>query len=62
MVLPGDGMFQAQRVVSGRCRPVILHGYGKEMPTSLATLGKTGMDPCGNGNGGICIIASVVDW
>ena len=28
-------MFQAQRIVDGRCRPVILHGYGgakKEMP------------------------------
>ena len=38
MVLPGDGMFQAQRIVNGKCRPVILHGYGgakKEMPTSL---------------------------
>ena len=41
LVLPGDGMFQAQRVVSGKSRPVILHGYGgakKEMPTSLAKL------------------------
>ena len=48
MVLPGDGMFQAQRVVSGRCRPVILHGYGgakKEMPASLATLAKSGWIP-----------------
>ena len=36
LVLPGDGMFQAQRTVNGKCRPVILHGYGgakKEMPT-----------------------------
>ena len=36
LVLPGDGMFQAQRLVGGKCRPVILHGYGgakKEMPT-----------------------------
>ena len=48
LVLPGDGMFQAQRVVSDKCRPVILHGYGgakKEMPTSLATLAKLGWIP-----------------
>ena len=41
-------MFQAQRVVSGKCRPVILHGYGgaeKEMPTSLAKLAKLGWIP-----------------
>ena len=43
LVLPGDGMFQAQRIVDGKCRPVILHGYGgakKEMPDSLAALAK----------------------
>ena len=48
LVLPGDGMFQAQRVVNGKCRPVILHGYGgakKEMPASLATLAKFGWIP-----------------
>ena len=48
MVLPGDGMFQAQRIVDGRCRPVILHGYGgakKEMPDSLAALAKFGWIP-----------------
>ena len=48
MVLPGDGMFQAQRIVNGKCRPVILHGYGgakKEMPTSLADLAKSGWAP-----------------
>lgn len=28
MVLPGDRMFQTQRIVSGKCRPVILHGFG----------------------------------
>ena len=28
MVLPGDRMFQAQRIVPGKCRPVILHGCG----------------------------------
>ena len=27
-VLPGDRMFQAQRLIPGRARPVILHGYG----------------------------------
>ena len=45
LVLPGDGMFQAQRIVSDKCRPVILHGYGgakKEMPASLARLAKSG--------------------
>ena len=48
MVLPGDGMFQAQRIVNGKCRPVILHGYGgakKEMPASLANLAKSGWAP-----------------
>ena len=48
MVLPGDGVFQAQRIVNGKCRPVILHGYGgakKEMPTSLADLAKSGWAP-----------------
>ena len=32
-------MFQAQRIVTDKCRPVVLHGYGgakKEMPSSLA--------------------------
>ena len=45
LVLPGDGMFQAQRVASDKCRPVVLHGYGgakKEMPSSLAKLAKSG--------------------
>ena len=28
LVLPGDGMFQAQRLNGGKCCPVILHGYG----------------------------------
>ena len=42
MVLPGDGMFQAQRIVNGKCRPVILQ---KEMPTSLAALAKFGWIP-----------------
>ena len=48
MVLPGDGMFQAQRIVNGKCRPVILHEYGgakKDMPTSLADLAKSGWAP-----------------
>ena len=65
LVLPGDGMFQAQRIVDGKCRPVILHGYGgakKELPTSLATLAKNWMDPYGNGNGRIYIISSFVGW
>ena len=65
LVLPGDGMFQAQRIVNGKCRPVILHGYGgakKEMPTSLAALAKFGWGPYGSGNGWICVISSFVDW
>ena len=48
LVLPGDGMFQAQRIVDGKCRPVILHGYGgakKEMPDSLAALAMFGWIP-----------------
>ena len=48
LVLPGNGMFQAQRIVNGKYRPVILHGYGgakKEMPTSLAALAKFGWVP-----------------
>ena len=48
LVLPGDGVFQAQRIVDGKCRPVILHGYGgakKEMPDSLAALAKFGWIP-----------------
>ena len=48
LVLPGDGMFQAQRIVEGKRRPVILHGYGgakKEMPNSLAALAKFGWLP-----------------
>lgn len=28
MVLPGNRMFQTQRIVPGKCRPVILHGFG----------------------------------
>ena len=65
LVLPGDGMFQAQRIVNGKCRPVILHGYGgakKEMPTSLAALAKFGCIFYGNGNGRICFIPTFVDW
>ena len=41
-------MFQAQRIVNGKCRPVISHGYGgakKEMPTSLAAPAKFGWVP-----------------
>ena len=48
LVLPGDGVFQAQRIVDGKCGPVKLHGYGgakKEMPTSLAALAQFGWIP-----------------
>ena len=60
LVLPGDGMFQAQRIADGKCRPVILHGYGgakKEMPDSLAALAKFG-----SGHGWHGIIPAVMDW
>lgn len=26
LILPGNGMYQAQRIVEGKCRPVVLHG------------------------------------
>ena len=48
LVLPGDGMFHAQRIINGKYRPVILHSYGgakKEMPTSLAALAQFGWVP-----------------
>ena len=48
LVLPGDGMFRAQRIADGKCRQVILHGYGgakKEMPDSLAAPAKFGWIP-----------------
>ena len=48
LVLPDDGMFQAQRLNGGKCRPVILHSYSgveKEMSDSLAALAKFGWLP-----------------
>ena len=56
-------MFQAQRVVSGRCRPVILHGYGgakKEMPASLAALAKFGWIPMATAMMGSAVIPSTM--
>ena len=44
-VLPGDRMFQAQRLVPGCARPVILHGYGgakRDIPRSLSTIASDG--------------------
>ena len=44
-VLPGDRMFQAQRLIPGRARPVILHGYGgakRDMPKTLPTIATDG--------------------
>ena len=52
-------------IVDGRCRPVILHGYGgakKEMPSSLAALAKLGWIPNGSGHGWLGVIPAVVDW
>ena len=65
LILPGDGMFQAQPVVSGKCRPVILHGYGgakKEMPTSLATLAKSGWIPMATAMVGSASLWTGNDW
>ena len=47
-VLPGDRMFQAQRLVPGYTRPVILHGYGgakHEIPRTLPQLAVDGWVP-----------------
>ena len=47
-VLPGDRMFQAQRLVPGCARPVILHGYGgakRDIPRSLSTIASDGWVP-----------------
>ncbi len=44
-VLPGDRMFQAQRILPGRARPVILHGYGgakRDIPRTLPTIATEG--------------------
>ena len=48
MILPGDRMFQAQRIIPGLCRPVILHGYGGaklQMAEGLTTLAGSGWRP-----------------
>ncbi len=47
-VLPGDRMFQAQRLVPGCARPVILHGYGgakRDIPHTLPRLAVDGWVP-----------------
>ena len=47
-VLPGDRMFQAQRLVPGFTRPVILHGYGgakHDIPRTLPQLAVEGWVP-----------------
>ena len=47
-VLPGDRMFQAQRLVPGCARPVILHGYGgakRDIPKTLPTIASDGWVP-----------------
>ena len=38
-------MFQAQRILPGRARPVILHGYGgakRDIPRTLPTIATEG--------------------
>ena len=47
-VLPGDKMFQAQRLTPRYTRPVILHGYGgakRDMPRTLPRLAEEGWVP-----------------
>ena len=47
-VLPGDRMFQAQRLIPGRARPVILHGYGgakRDIPRTLPAIATEGWVP-----------------
>ena len=47
-VLPGDRMFQAQRLVPTFTRPVILHGYGgakHEIPRTLPRIAQEGWAP-----------------
>ena len=47
-VLPGDRMFQAQRLLPGCTRPVILHGYGgakHDIPRTLPLLAVEGWVP-----------------
>ncbi len=46
-VLPGDRMYQAQRILPGKARPVILHGYGakRDIPRSLPTFAREGWAP-----------------
>ena len=47
-VLPGDRMFQAQRLVPGCARPMILHGYGvakRDTPKTLPVIAPDGWVP-----------------
>ena len=51
-VLPGDRMFQSQRLTSDCARPVILHGYGgakRDIPRSLSTIASEGWVPFAHG-------------
>ena len=62
LVLPGDGMFQAQRTGDGKCRPVILHGYGGADACQSCGFGKVWLDPNGSGHGWLSLIRAVMDW
>ena len=47
-VLPGDRMYQAQRLLPNKARPVILHGYGgakREIPSTLPLIAREGWVP-----------------
>ena len=47
-VLPGDKMFQAQRLAPSCTRPVVLHGYGgakRDIPRTLPGLAEEGWVP-----------------
>ena len=47
-VLPGDRMYQAQRLIPGKTRPAILHGYGgakRDIPHDLPRIAREGWVP-----------------
>ena len=51
-VLPGERMYQAQRILSEKARPVILHGYGgakRAIPRNLPLIAKDGRVPLASG-------------
>ena len=77
LILPGDRMFQAQRIVPETCRPVILHGYGGaklkmseglEMiagsgwrPLASAMVGAKGLQPMWSGEDWRPVVGTSID-